>query len=366
MSEQLALGGPTRLDGLRVPDLSRLVTARGFRDLVSRGAGDGAIVAKDIPAEITKAEGGGRRFKFTLTTGNPDRDSDVIDPTGLDFESYRRNPIWLWSHSTSGCGDDSHVALIGMAVDIRQMKNRTDVTVEYAPAEVNPLAESVVQMHLWRMGLKALEDRGGACSIGLLPVQYARNNERGGIDFLKSEVLEGSDCMIPANSECLMRMKSAGVELDPVMEWAETIRKAAGVVELDQERAKAIAETLDPTRGLSLFELGADRLRELGKGLREKAVEAGYEDPPAGLDLTRLEKGVCRALAPVEAKLDRMVAALERMAAVPAAPPAPSQEGGGSALDTASEEDVRRAVRRLVEREFVARTGQPLPPEKTS
>lgn len=288
-----------------LPDLSRLLKEEQFRKAAEAGeVSDGTMVAKDLEAEIRQISGKSRQLGFRLTTGSDDRSRDTLAMNGWVTSHFEKNPVWLFGHSTWSAN-----SLIGLVVKLDIKAKAIDVVVEYMPAEINPLAETVLAMHLWRKETKALKDRGGAASVGALPLKWAWNRERGGVDFMKQELLEGSDVILPANRDALMRMKSAGIELGPVGDWAEQYRKAAGIVTLeqaqadgslliDQERAEAIVKVLNPACGLELFELPAEKL----SGLRVE--RSGPREPQldrvvAGLKL--LPATIRSAVAPVMA-----------------------------------------------------------------
>lgn len=167
-------------------------------------------VKQYLPHSV-KAEGE-RKHLFTITTGAVDRDRDVVKPEGIRLENYRKNPVVLWAHRSSELP-------IGKAESIITTSGAIKARVEYVPAEMNPLAESVRQM----------VDAGfiRATSIGFLPVKYMFNAERGGFDIDESELLEFSICPVPANPEALRAAKDAGIDVVPVTRWAEDVLGSA-------------------------------------------------------------------------------------------------------------------------------------------
>lgn len=325
MSETQVTLFPDPTADLVVPDLSRLVTSREFARLAQRG-GDaaGVVVAKDFHnVEISKESDG--QFRFTLTSGSVDRDSDVIEQGGLDWTHLDKNPIWLWSHDSHGTG--LYPPQIGVITERKTLKTRTDVRVLYVPKEVNPLGEAVRQLHEFRASTKALQDRGGAASIGMLPHEFHFDKELGGVRFVRGEPLEGSDVAIGSNRDALLRAKSAGVDLGPIAEWAEAVRK---IVSPDQRAAQGIVETLEPVRGLVAF----------------AAPQTAASD--FGPVVDRLEK------------LAEAVARLEQSAETCSAPPpTPVPEATGPSFEELQAQLLHRA-----ELAFIARTGQPFPATK--
>ena len=233
--------------GRPVPDLSGLVSARAFHGLVKSDACDGFIVAKDFDAvEIARETKG---FRFTATTGSQDRDHDVVESPGVNFDPFRKNPVILQDHNSHGT--HPWPAVVGLAIDIATLKKRHDLLVEFAPDEVNPAGPRLQAMIEWRIEQKALGDAGAAMSIGFLPHEFAWDDKLGGIRFEAIEVLEASIVTIPSNRDAMRRMVADGLDLNWLVERATKTLEAAGFVVTKQEQADALAvvETLDPAKG---------------------------------------------------------------------------------------------------------------------
>lgn len=347
MSEQTSLSDMGAAPAL--PDLSTLVTASKFHELARDGGGSGVIVAKDFAdVGVEKQAGPGRRLKFTLTSGSVDRDRDVIKTQGLVWEHFERNPVWLFGHQTSAVGGNP--PLLGVVVERKSGAKRTDVAVEYAPKEVNPLAEFVYSAHLWRLEVKALNDHGGAASIGAMPMEYNYDRSRGGVNFEKTEVLEGSDVMLPANRDALMRMKSAGIDLDPLGDWAAKLLEADGIW-LDKVKAEMIAKSLDPARGLAVFELP----------VRDLAKELGVEPEPVftpATDNSGGHTGLDAAAKALQTAAEAIVATLGKLAPQKATTAEPPTEPKSATV--LSQDEIVRAMLKGAEAEYVAQTGRPL------
>ena len=167
-----------------------------------------------------------RRVKFVLSTGDVDRDQDLVSPDGWEIDNYKKNPVVMWSH------DYSQLPL-GKTVDLGFENGRLVGTVDFATKEMNPLAESVYQMVL----AKILN--GG--SVGFKPKDYKYDEARKGINFHKQELLEFSIVAIPSNPNALSAVEvgkgliskalAAGIDVKPLLLWAgktmSAIRKAA-------------------------------------------------------------------------------------------------------------------------------------------
>jgi hypothetical protein len=109
-----------------------------------------------------------------------------------------------------------------------------------------------------------------AVSVGFDPVKYAWVEDKDrpwGIDYIEQELLEYSCCPVPANPEALVDAKSAGIDLDPLVDWIE--RTLDGGLYIPKEKAERIYKILstkstivipkvEPVKnGLSLYEIQA-------------------------------------------------------------------------------------------------------------
>jgi HK97 family phage prohead protease len=177
------------------------------RDCVVLRAGAGAPVMGD-----------GRRVTFTFSDGTVDRMGDSIDPEGWELDEFERNAVALWCH-------DSTQPPIGRAANVRTEKGRLVGDIEFADADTSPFADSIYRLV-----------RGGflnAVSVGFLPLEYSFVNEKDrpfGIDFKRQSLLEISVCSIPANPNALVEARSAGLDIAPVVAWAQSVLGAGGAV----------------------------------------------------------------------------------------------------------------------------------------
>lgn len=119
-----------------------------------------------------------------------DRDRDRIMPLGIDMTNYQKNPVVIFGHNYH-----EPWAVIGRAADFQVDSN----SLRFKP-ELRQAANESDPMHviraLWEQNLLR------AASIGFIPLE-ARDNEHGGRDFMKSELLEISLVPIPANQEAI-------------------------------------------------------------------------------------------------------------------------------------------------------------------
>ena len=57
--------------------------------------------------------------------------------------------------------------------------------------------------------------------MGFKPKKWVYNEERRGVDFAEQELLEFSIVPVPANAECLVEARAAGIDVEPLRAWAE-------------------------------------------------------------------------------------------------------------------------------------------------
>jgi HK97 family phage prohead protease len=158
----------------------------------SGGASSDVVLRKEFISEVEAGEDD-RTIKFIISTGDPDREKDVISPDGWNTSNYLKNPVVLFAH-------DYGSLPVARATNVRLDGSNLIAEAEFADAALNPMAEQVYQM--LRQGYL----RGA--SVGFRPLEFQYNEQRGGVDFAKQELLEFSVVPVPANPGALM---SAGV-----------------------------------------------------------------------------------------------------------------------------------------------------------
>jgi hypothetical protein len=182
------------------------VNPDGFRELArANDVHDDVVVLQSIVPTV-RALGGAdsRLIEFVITDETIDRMSDKLSIDGWDTESFENNPVVLWAHS-------HYDPPVGKAVSLDVLKKKKQVrsVAEFTPRELNPLGYMVYQMYVQRF-LHAV-------SVGFQPHEWAFVTEssdaerarRGGIDFLKHELLEYSAVPVPANPNALAVARSA-------------------------------------------------------------------------------------------------------------------------------------------------------------
>jgi HK97 family phage prohead protease len=136
--------------------------------------------------DLTKSEGGW----MIASTSNVDRDKDRVLPFGADLTNFSKNPLLIFGHNYS-----DPWSIIGRAaetmVDADGVRFRPEL--REAANETDPM--NIIRL-LWEQDLLR------AASIGFNPIEW-KENEFGGKDFTRWELLEISLVPIPANADAL-------------------------------------------------------------------------------------------------------------------------------------------------------------------
>lgn len=135
-----------------------------------------------------------RVIRFSISTVQ-DRHGTVLDPLGLDLNAFLANPIALWNHA--GTAEDSPPPrpedAIGRVSGIELAPDVITFDVEFAPAEVNPVADRVFRMVVAKF-LNAV-----SLGFGIL-----ETGKRGGVEIItRSELREISMVLVGSNPSAL-------------------------------------------------------------------------------------------------------------------------------------------------------------------
>lgn len=153
-----------------------------------------------------RAEAGSERTViFTISKEVVDRDGDILRASGVNFENYMKNPVFLSFHN-------SHEFPLGKV--LRFWVENDSVKAEvYFPtiAELSSDLENVSEKaklvdftyHCYKTGML------NAVSVGFIPTEYKET--RTGLDVIKWELLEFSAVAVPANQDAIAEaVKSFG------------------------------------------------------------------------------------------------------------------------------------------------------------
>lgn len=172
----------------------------------------------------------GLKVPFVISTESIDRDNDSINIDGWKLDNFKKNPVVLWVH-------DSRQPPVGKATNPIIEDSKLKSTTIFATQDLYPFGYMVGQMY----------SKGflHAVSVGFDPIKYSWVEDKDrpwGIDFEEQELLEYSCCPVPANPEALVDAKSAGIDLDPMLEWVE--RVLDGGILIPKARAEKIYKIL--------------------------------------------------------------------------------------------------------------------------
>jgi HK97 family phage prohead protease len=185
--------------------LKSLADVETWREKAASGkASSKVVLRKQFVSEVEVEDD--RSIKFTITTSAPDREKDVINSEGWELSAFLKNPVVLFAH-------DYDALPVAKATSIEQQGDSLVATAQFAPKELNPMAEQVFQM------LKAGFLKGA--SVGFRPLTFSYNEDRGGVDFGTQELLEFSVVPVPANAQALMAAGLKGLDTEVMREWAE-------------------------------------------------------------------------------------------------------------------------------------------------
>lgn len=179
-----------------------------------------------ISTHILKIEAGSQKVHYVLSGEAPDRYQDVIRQNGWQLDNFNNHPILLSSHEyrglTNQIGEWSDLEVKGKG-DSRRLEGMAKYYVGAGNKEAD-----------W--GFFLAQQGKAAISVGFQPIEY---KEREGfeddwwppLEFVKSELLEGSHVTVPAHPEALQLMVKSG---EPVIR-----ELALGMLkDLDQAREK--------------------------------------------------------------------------------------------------------------------------------
>lgn len=149
-----------------------------------------ARIVNDYTSSLNEISG--NTATFIITTPNPDRVNDIVEPSGLETSNYlKTNPVVLWQH------DDSELP-IGKCISLYTAPDGIIATVEFVDPDtpfVGPKAEAIFS--LIKQGVL------NAVSIGF-NVTECFMNEYGGMTITEAELVEFSIVNVPCNRDAIL------------------------------------------------------------------------------------------------------------------------------------------------------------------
>ncbi|MCA1989050.1 MAG: HK97 family phage prohead protease [Desulfarculus sp.] len=155
------------------------------------------LVHKILDFEVDQVDDAARTFWAVASTGQVDRQGDLIEPTGWDFANFLKNPVIPWAH-------DYAAPPVAKALALRVDGDRLLFQAQFPTAQEYAFADTIYQLY-----------RGGylrAFSVGFAPLQSElvvhQINGRAltGTRYLKQELYEISCVTLPANPQALAQL----------------------------------------------------------------------------------------------------------------------------------------------------------------
>lgn len=174
--------------------------------------------ARGIGKAAPSYDASARSARFIMSTENPDRYRDVVVIAGLDIENFLENPVAPLMHNTREL-PVGHWEKLEKSLNGRPKRLEGD----FVHGPIDERAPRIAEVaYMLENGLLR------ACSIGFIPdwddVDYILNDDEswsGGLRFNKSELIECSPCVVPANPDALI--KAAGQSLGLAKELLEEL-----------------------------------------------------------------------------------------------------------------------------------------------
>lgn len=165
--------------------LNTYLKESGFETL-----GDMVIAEPEHSAtsEIRRSE---RSLVVTISTRARDRHGDILDPSGVRLERFRKNPVVLYGHDYDG---------LPIAKSLWERVRETDTGLELV-AKPQFHLDTELSREVW-----ALIEKGilSAWSVGFIPELWEPiGDEQGGFNVKKWDLLEYSSVPVPSNFEAL-------------------------------------------------------------------------------------------------------------------------------------------------------------------
>ena len=163
---------------------------------------------RSMGMEIVRREAvDARRRSVVIAANDRARTAPEIDLAGLRFENYRRNPVVMWAHDSTGHSPSGGLP-IGRTLSISRADDG-EIVAEFEFLDDDPFAQRI--RNAWDKGFLQ------AASISWLPVE-TRPADGGGIRDIRAELLEWSIVSVPADPDALRethrRMLESVINID--------------------------------------------------------------------------------------------------------------------------------------------------------
>ncbi len=195
---------------------------------------------------------------FRASTPDVDRHGTIIEPRGIDTETFDTNPVFMWGHDAYGGNSAPSLDnVLGRVVEYSKSDEAFDVAVRWATAEENPRAQMAKNMV-----------RGGilnAVSIGFIPREDKITTKAIGGDevpvYEETELVEVSLVPVPANPNAIALVRSMQAFSPVAGECDDGLHKAFENFKSQSSSSPAEAADIDEESDMQLIQLWIKRMQ---------------------------------------------------------------------------------------------------------
>lgn len=309
-----------------------------------RGEGKVCAVRKEVITDVASTAEG---LNFILSTAAVDRHGDTVSQSGWKLDNYKKNPVVLFGH-------DQQSPPVGRApIVVIEGDKLVAKGVQFTPKDLSPFGWMVGEMY--RQGFM------NAVSVGFLPSKFMENDERGGLamDFEEQELLEFSAVPVPANPEALQAAKSAGIEVAPLVEWAEKILDTRdGTQTVQRTMAERVWKSIQPRKTMAMKQK-QEMVQPDEMEMPEEGGKVEIELPDGMQPLVDLLTGLMGEMKMCRKQMGELVEKMNGyMKAIPLAPENPTQESPPMEPQKAKAEVVAKKVNEEVKKRIAYLLGK--------
>lgn len=167
----------------------------------------------------------------TIFANKASRDGMVVEPSGMDFSGYGKNPVVLYAHDLTGRTQSAGLPIGRTRRLVRTAEGHVRAEFEFLPGDA--FADRV--RNAWRRGFL----RGA--SMGWRAIESRPSG--GGVVITKSELLEWSIVAVPADPDALR--DAYGLVMRSLLDSRRTNDGEEVIFQNDGAGAPSAAETLD-------------------------------------------------------------------------------------------------------------------------
>jgi HK97 family phage major capsid protein len=218
------------------------ITAENVGDINIAKETDAVVVKKLVTRQfsVEVKDLGENMLEAVVASDSLDRHGETIDMKGMNVKNYMKNPVVAWGHNY----DEPAIAKTDKLTKTKDGKLIAKMTFA---SDIYDKAKTIYNLY-----------KGGfmkAFSIGFIPEQMDGNR------YIKSEMIEFSAVLVPANPEALLLAQKRGIDTDKL-----NCNNSLNMTE--EEKAKVVADAKATEDAL---------VERIGKTIDEKLIAAKSE-----------------------------------------------------------------------------------------